>query len=183
VTQAKRHIHLTRSTSTVRWAFAIAALVLIQGCGFHLRGSNETLAHSYPLIDLKCDRKSEFRMCHDLSTRIVAMGSSISEEADISLNVSRVSSKQRAFTLDTDASAAEYELRHRIKYELLDKVSDQKLAGRIVERQQIYRHSASALIAKDREQENISKQLDDAIIDTILREISLVRLATQQTTQ
>lgn len=167
----------TVSSASIR-SMLLVVMLGLQACGFHLRGAEETLAQSFAELELICDRKGDFLMCHNLSKRIVAMGTSISSGAPYKLLVSRETSKQRALTLNPDASASEYELRHFLRYQLVDKASGDTLSSRVVERQQIYRHSASALIAKDREQENISEQLDNTIIDIILREISLLKRQT-----
>lgn len=119
-------------------------------------------------------------MCHHLNAKVLASGVRISDAAPYQLRVERLESRQRAFTLNTtDASAAEFELKHQIRYRLIDTATSEELAGRVVQRQQIYRHSASALIAKDREQETISNQLDNLILDIILREVSLLTLPGQ----
>ena len=148
---------------------------LLGACGFGLRGEQETLAFSFPELSVQCSRQSEFRLCHYLNSRIKASGTEIPDDSQYLLSIQRRESTQRAFTLRNDATAAEYELTHRIEYSLRDKSSKEKLSGRIVSRRQIYRHNASALIAKDREQESIELQLDQAIIDTILREVSLLK--------
>lgn len=150
-------------------------VALTSACSYKLRGQDETLAFSFPEIAIECDRKSEFYLCQYLFARVTAAGTEINDKASVSLSIARRESQQRAFTIREDATAAEYELTHTIEYSLRDKEQDLKLAGRQISRQQIYRRNASALIAKDREQAFLERQLDEALVNIMLREISLLK--------
>lgn len=151
----------------------VGVLATLQACGFQLRGHAQTLASSYPQLAVSCNNKSNWRQCQYLRASLDSAGTEITSHAEHRLSISKASTKQRAFTLRENATAAEYELTHSVKYQLRNTKTDTLLAGRTVTLSRIYRQNASRLLAKDREKEEIELAIDKAIVDTILREIAL----------
>jgi len=150
----------------------VICLLFLQACGFQLRGASETLAASYATLRVECNNKSNWKQCQYLRASLDAAGTEITNDSQYLLAVTKTSAKQRAFTLRDDASAAEYELTHSVLYRLSDLLTDNIINTRTVSLSRIYRQNASALLAKDREKEEIELAIDKAIIDTILREIA-----------
>lgn len=151
----------------------LVSLLSLSACGFHLRGNSETLVASFPKLAVQCNKKSDWQMCHYLNARITAMGTEISDDARFLLKVDRVQSSQRAISLNNDATAAEQELTHTMHYRLRDMDHGTTVSERMLSRSQIYRLNASALVAKDREKEELEKSLNQSLVNTLLREISI----------
>lgn len=171
---AKHRCALHRVNVAIKNLLLISSLALLTGCGFNLRGTAETLPATFPSLNIECEKKSAWRLCHYLNSRITSAGTVIDPNSSITLSVRRSETQNRVFSLESDATAAERELKHAIRYQLFDKSSGEVLSERTISRSQIYRHNASALIAKDREKEELQKSLDEALIDIMLREISIL---------
>jgi LPS-assembly lipoprotein len=162
-------------TPTCFKAMLLCGIVtVLSGCGFNLRGTAETLPATFPSLNVKCEQKSAWRLCHYLNSRITSAGTLIDPNATVILSVARAEVLERVFSLNSDATAAERELTHSIHYRLFDKTSGETLSERSISRSQIYQHNASALVAKDREKEELQNNLDESLIDIMLREISIL---------
>jgi len=155
-------------------AWIIGFAFMLSACGFHLRGQSESIAYQFPELQLKCKSKKHWELCHYLSNRLRASGVALQDKAPITLKINVPDSKQRTFSLNMDATSAETELMQSAHYQLIDRKNGEVIAQHSVERSQIYRLNASALIAKDREKAELQKSLDIAIADAILRELSLL---------
>ena len=168
------HISRLIPSSCLKVMILCAAVAVLSSCGFNLRGTAETLPATFPSLNVKCEQKSAWRLCHYLNSRITSAGTLIDPNASVTLSVSRDEVLQRVFSLNSDATAAERELTHSIHYRLFDKIRGEVLSERSISRSQIYRHNASALVAKDREKEELQNNLDESLIDIMLREISIL---------
>lgn len=167
-----RNIKAGSTGIALRLSFLACSLTL-SACGFQLRGTSETLVSSFPELAVQCNKKSDWQMCHYLNARVTAMGTEINDDARYELKVHRISASQRAISLNTDATAAEQELTHTLRYRLRDTSNGQTLAERALSKSQIYRLNASALVAKDREKEELQKSLNQSLVNAVLREISI----------
>lgn len=150
----------------------VAVVICLNACGFSLRGSHSTLTSKYDELKVDCRDKRDWELCHYLRSQITATGTTITESAAFELDVGSVSSKQRAITLDPDATANERELTHHLTYRLIDRKKDVVLLERTLSQSQVYRNNASALVAKDREQEELRQSINQYLVDTMIRELA-----------
>jgi len=145
---------------------------LISACGFQLRGT-QALPNSLSSLNFKCANEKAWDLCRQLSREFQLHQIKLSDEAEMTLSISNVSKKQRSVSIDNDASTAEYDLIYSVRYKLIHTETQTLISSQVVEANQSYRHQSSALIAKEREQDEIQTKLNQKITNIIFRQLSV----------
>jgi len=144
----------------------------ISACGFQLRGT-QALPDSLSTINFECANEKTWDLCRQLSREFQLHQIKLSNEAEMTLSISNVNKKQRSVSIDSDASTAEYDLIHSVRYKLIHSATQTLISSQLVEASQSYRHQSSALIAKEREQGEIQTKLNQKITNIIFRQLSV----------
>lgn len=153
----------------------IAACLLTSACGYHVRTA-ELDSLGFPSIALSCDKGSAWGLCKTLERELSAHSVELNKDARFQLDVSNISTKERAFTLNTDASADEYEMTRSVAFTLKDTQQDNAQYKNDISAKRIYRHNSDALLAKDREQLALTRALDKSLAREIIRQLTLIRI-------
>ena len=158
-------------------AFLIVGLLflMVQGCGFNVRTA-ELDSLGFSEVNLSCDKQNAWDLCQTLERELDGHNVALSSEAQHALEVFDISSKERVFTIDLDATADEYELTRSLAFSLSDLTNESSKYTNQVSARRIYRHNSDALLAKDREREAITKSLDTSLALEIIRQLTLIRL-------
>jgi len=158
---------------------AVALLTLsITACGYHVRTA-ELDSLGFHKVALSCDKSDAWGLCQTLERELKAHKVSLDQHARLSLDVSKITSKERAFTLNTNASADEYELTRSISFSLSDAQQEQARYQNEISAKRIYRHNSDALLAKDRERLALTRALDQSLAREIIRQLTLIRIGGQ----
>jgi len=145
---------------------------LISACGFQLRAT-QALPDSLSSLIFKCENEKTWDLCRQLSREFQLHQIKLSDEAEMTLSISNVNKKQRSVSIDSDASTAEYDLIYSVRYKLIHSATQTLISSQLVETNQSYRHQSSALIAKEREQDEIQTKLNQKITNIIFRQLSV----------
>jgi LPS-assembly lipoprotein len=127
---------------------------LISACGFQLRGT-QALPDSLSSLNFECANEKSWDLCRRLSREFQLHHIKLSDDAEMTLSISNVNKKQRSVSIDSDASTAEYNLIYSVRYKLIHSATQTLISSQFVETNQSYRHQSSALIAKEREQNEV----------------------------
>mgnify|MGYP000043444415 CR=1 FL=1 len=163
-----RHFRL----NSVSIVCLLSSSLFLNACGFQLRGI-QALPSNLSSINFQCANEKTWDLCRHLSKEFQVHQITLSEQAEMILVISSVNKQQRSLSINTDASTAEYDLIHSVHYQLIHSASQKQISSQRVEASQSYRHQASALIAKEREQDEIQTRLNQEIADIIFRQLSV----------
>lgn len=144
----------------------------LASCGFQLR-QNSILAQTISQLDVECLGDS-WRLCQRLKNQFQIQGLDISGDANFLLKISPLKSNTRALTVTSDASVAEYDLRHQVHYELISKSSDFVLSEKVVKASRLYDHDNKALLSQERQIDELEIGLQKELADKILNQLSLI---------
>ena len=155
------------------WPILLGVL-LLGGCGFQLRGDHALPERISPVWVTGMSRFSELH--RRLVQRLEANGiSTVAEgaEARTVLELRDYDGDQFVTALD-DGKAAEYELSRRISFSLRDAATREVVVPwRRLEYRRLYSLAPDTGFGKAMEREEIIDQLDQALVDGILRVLSL----------
>lgn len=145
---------------------------LISSCGFQLRGSQ-----SLPLIlkelKLECSNVANWQLCQSLREQLRNQRVKLDDNAEIALSVMPIESTQRVLSIQKDASAAEHELIQSVRYRLIHTPSQQQIVEQSASVDRSYRYDSSALLANERESNEITVALSQQLATIIVRQISV----------
>jgi LPS-assembly lipoprotein len=156
------------------WLF-LAVAVLLGGCGFHLRGDYDLPERISPLWISGVSRFDEFH--RRLSQRLEASGISVAGDAvgaRAVLELRGYGGDQFITALDDQGKVAEYELARRVSFSLRDAATREVLIPwRRLEGTRLYSLAPATGFGKAMEREEIIDQLDQGMVDDILRILSM----------
>ena len=147
----------------------------VSACGFHVRTA-ELDSLGFDALKLRCDESASWEFCQELKRELRAHKVNILDSARYELSIASIEAKERVFTINSDATADEYELRRTAKFALSDQTNTSAEYKNEVSARRIYRHNSDALLAKEREQETISRTLDHSLAKEIIRQLTLIRI-------
>jgi outer membrane lipopolysaccharide assembly protein LptE/RlpB len=164
-----------RNRSFSHLLISILLCLSLGACGFHLRTAEQE-SLGFKTLQFECNSNTSWALCENLERELSARGVTFSEDAQLTLQVNDIKSSERVFTINQDASADEYELTHEATFTLEDSENVDARYENTISARRIYRHNSSALLAKDREQEAISKALDVSLSREIIRQLTLIKI-------
>jgi len=157
---------------------ALAALSLVAGCGFHLRGEPQVdirklyitaAVPSTVVADIK-------RVLEKGPTRLVATV----PEAEAQLRILNEGREKVVYTVTGSGRVYEYQLRLFVRYELLAPGREEPvIAPTDIETRRLITYSATAPTAKEAEEQMIFKDMQLELAQQILRHIAAMTRAPQ----
>lgn len=159
-----------RPALTIRRIVSVAAAaLLITGCGFQLRGTSPVPLAVQPLA-VQCERGVPESLCRSLKTQLSIGGVQLAPDGDAGyrLTLSDFEQTRRATAITTRAAAAEYSLTQTVQMALVSPDQIPLIANTPVTARQSYRYDEANVLAKQREQEEIERQLNDQLSQQIL---------------
>ena len=166
---------LKAATKRVALLLIIASGALIQGCGFHVRTA-ELDSLGFNSVNFECDQAEHWQLCQSLERELRAHKVTMDEDAAFMLSIDSASSTERAFTINLDASADEYEITRLVKFTFSEANNTKSKYSNEINARRIYRHHSDALLAKEREKTTLTKALDKSIAREIIRQLTLIRI-------
>lgn len=145
----------------------------LSACGFHLRSYGENTS-SIDQITLDCPSTSAWALCHHLKQTLLLNNIQISNDAPLLLTISPLVQKSRVLSLQSNASAAELGLSSEVSYTISSIPDDEIRHKQNVNINNSYRHESSALLAKDRERDELQIQLSEQLAEEIVRQITVL---------
>ena len=153
---------------------ALLAMVLLPGCGFHLRGDHALPEQISPVQITGIDRFSDFHRKLRFALMDNGIGIADGTDARTQLVLQGFRGKEFVTALDREGKAAEFELSRVVSFSLREKATGQVLVpSRELERRGIYADAPLTGFGITLQREEIIAQLEDQLVDDILSAISL----------
>lgn len=151
----------------------LIGVTLLSSCGFHLRSYGDS-ASNIDAVSLICPSTQSWALCHHLKQTLLLNDIQIIDDATLTLAISPMIQKSRVLSLQANASAAELGLSSEVSYSLISKKDESVKHTQTVNINNSYRHESSALLAKDRERDELQTQLSQKLAEEIVRQISVL---------
>ena len=151
---------MTVAASVPMRHLAVAALALLAGCGFQLRGAPPVTAALQPLA-VDCSEEVPGELCDAVKDQLELGDIDLrpAEDADFVLRISDFRQQRRASAITLRAAAAEYTLRQTVDVEVITSDRIPLIEPTELSSSETYRYDESNVLAKQREEEALRDQL------------------------
>ena len=150
---------------------AAVAILLLTGCGFHLRGTgNAQLALSVIHVTSN-DAYGEMQQALERALTEAGVKLVPADKAAYSVHLLTERRTRRSVATTSDVQVAEYGLKMEVSFELTDAAGKQVIAPTTVTSQRIYRFDNSSLVGSDEEENLLNKEMRRDIASQIIRRI------------
>ncbi len=157
-------------------AFLLLTITLLAGCGFHLREAAQLPA---ALQDLRIEVADPFSpIGQELGRSLLRAGAHLHEDATAKVAVLRIHADTVATTplsVSGSARVQEYQVTHRIEFEVLAADGMVLVARNAIERRRDYRFDESQALGAAAEDELARKELRRDTVAALLRRIEATR--------
>lgn len=164
--------------TAVRYLLLLVLATLVQGCGFHLRGtgaSDALLPADISPLYIRGLAHGDF-MKLELEDLFVNSDIAVTDnpaEASSTLRITGRKSDRRVQTVDNRGKVVEYELRERLGFELVDRAGNVRVPAQSLELVQIYTNRKNQVLGSQQEESNLREDMWRRMSDQILRRVSL----------
>lgn len=164
---------MTRSLSSV---FVIFMLVLLASCGFHLRGQATIPEHLKVIyiqgVEMNKDLGSELKK--SLTRNGVTVVSEIQKDSAL-LTIVEYKVDRRVLSVGSDAKVSEVELYGFVKFKVSDAQGQILSDEQKVEARRDFQFDANQVIGTTEEGSSIRKQLDQQLVQSMLRRLAAIK--------
>lgn len=156
-----------------RVVFCLAIALLISGCGFQLRGAAPVSGALQPLA-LQCSRDLPAHLCQSLQQQLTLGEVALINiaRAEYVLSVGRYSETRRASAITANAGAAEYTLQQSVIINVISANKVPLIADTRLNASASYRYDETNVLAKQREERDLQKQLQERLAQQIVFRLS-----------
>ena len=152
-----------------------ALLLLLSACGWHLRGANQ-VDLDINSVYIRAENVTS-NMASDLKRALTVNRIAVTDSstgADYAIFLSHERNSRRAVSVGNDALVTEYELTLSIDYRIEDSGGKIVAPKRKAEVIRSYEFDRNAMVAKAQEESLILSEMQNAIIQQILRQLRFV---------
>lgn len=157
-------------------AFLLLTITLLAGCGFHLREAAQLPA---ALRDLRIEVADPFSpIGQELGRPLLRAGAHLHEDAAAKVAVLRIHADSITTTplsVSGSARVQEYQVTHRVEFEVLAADGTVLVARNAIERRRDYRFDESQALGAAAEDELARKELRRDTVAALLRRIEAIR--------
>ena len=163
--------------SVSRWSGRygwLALALLLSACGFQLRGTVD-LPPVLQATQLEGDRFS--LLVSELGMLLRNAGAGLVEErgqATAVLKVLDETSSQRVLSVGVSGRAAEYELHHRVDYQLEDARGEVLVPRQSLSARRTYQFDENDVLGKANEEESLREEMQRDLARRILQQVSVL---------
>jgi len=161
-----------KPTTALAFPILLALLTLLQGCGFHLRGTGTSSASLpadiSPLHVQGLPHRDFLKL--KLENGLVNSGIKITENAAEAASLLRITNRRsdrRVMTVDSRGKVLEYELRESLDFDLLDSSGKARVSTQPISVISIYRYEEQVLGGQQEEtflREDMWRRLSDQVL-------------------
>lgn len=158
-------------TGLYRTAAVCAVLILVTGCGFHLRGAVDlppSLQRTYVDAD-GVDRK----VVRELSQALRSSGVEVVRERSAAGAVLTMSQQydRRALSVDDNSDVREYELVYELRFDIRSVNGETVLSNQRVELYRDYTHDKDNILGKREEEDSIRESMMRDAVQQVMRRL------------
>lgn len=145
-----------------------ALCMLLAGCGFQLRGTQQVPVALQPLA-LDCGN-APAELCQALREQLTLSRVKVTDtsEAAYRLKLGGYERQRRASAITTTAAAAEYTLRHSVQVQVITSDRIPLIEPANLSATETYRYDEANVLAKRREEAELEEQLNQQLAQQIL---------------
>jgi LPS-assembly lipoprotein len=147
-------------------------VLLLAGCGFHLRSYNfEGAVESFAITG-----KTRVGIAQPLRRSLKQVGVEERPEGDAALIVDLLDQRNERRSISTGGGtrAAEYEISYAVQYRILDSADNELAAPTWIERQRVYRIDSDNIVGSSEEQALLERELTQDVVGQIIRAMDAV---------
>ncbi len=164
---------MSRSISNVLVGFL---LLLIAGCGFHLRGS-AALPDSLKVMyvqGISLQRDLGLELKRGLQSNDVTVLSEYQADSAV-LTILENKFERHVLSVGSDAKVSEYELYNLLRYKLTDSSGKVVIESDKVEAVRDYRFNQNEVLASGQEESQLRQALNEQLVQSLLRRLAAVK--------
>ncbi len=160
------------------WVSVLVSASMVSGCGFHLRGQIE-LPENLRQMALSCPQDESRDLCLNLRKSLEQSGIEIIDSSSATtglaavLSINEVEDQRRAVSIGNDAGVAEYEVTRSVRFSFTDARGNPIIADGKTSQFQSYRFDETSVLGKDKEEEQIRKELNQLLAQDILNRVAV----------
>jgi len=145
---------------TLFWAPLLLVLVVLQGCGFHLRTVADLPPSISPIhIGGLAQNDPMLETLRLVLTEANAQIADSQGQATTQLQLRNQSFSRRVLSVDSGGKVLEYELHHAFDFNLVDKDGNEKIAEQTVGTQRSYENPETEVLGKQREEAQMREEM------------------------
>lgn len=148
----------------------LASAILLQGCGWHLRGT-QVLPSELHILHLQTESDSS-KFARSLKRALKAMNVSLtdsSSSAPYTLTVSAIAPTTRTLSTTGAAKVAEYELTSTIIYTIHNREGDQLIGPTKLSTEKIYLYNSSNAVSSFEEESQLRQEMQHELVQQLIR--------------
>ena len=153
--------------------------ILITGCGFHLRGSQD-FSKTLPEVNVSGVNKYS-DLGRELLRSLAAANVNVFDESSIILNITNDTFSKRVLSVDSAGRANQYELRYDVSFTLVKTANNEKVkkivdlipAQNISEKRE-YLFDANLILATQDEENRLKKDMRQSVILQLMRRLNFL---------
>jgi LPS-assembly lipoprotein len=151
----------------------LAALGMLAACGFHLRGEYNVPFASVFVSNTGVSQVAD-KLRRELTNSPTRLMSS-AKDAEAQLNISEEKRERLILSLSGAGRVREYQLKLRVRYQLVDNKGGVPIPTSEVQLQRIMTYDDSQVIAKQQEEAMLYKDMEQDAASQILRRMTAIK--------
>lgn len=163
-----------------RYVVCIVLLVLVSACGFQLRGYDMQGEGGLKGLVLKslaltfADEAIEHEWQPLLSRQLSRFQVTVSEQAPVTLHLTKVRSNKGIVAYDSRGKAAEYELHHGLTFVFYDAQDRVLLGPDTVDSKRVYTFDQNRVSGKNQEERLLLREMRAEILQKLMRYLNRI---------
>ncbi len=148
-------------------------IIVLTGCGFHLRGALPTLTMDNPIYIAGVDKNSD--LYRELARQLRGAKSVITETRSLAksvLTISNYRSRERQLTLNSSNQAVEYELEESFNFSV--QTSNTTVESRPLKVTRVLGRTESETLAREREEREMRVNMRHDLVNQLMYQLARI---------
>jgi len=148
-------------------------IIVLTGCGFHLRGALPTLTMDNPIYIAGVDKNSD--LYRELARQLRGAKSVITETRSLAksvLTISEYRSRERQLTLNSSNQAVEYELEESFNFSV--QTSNTTVESRPLKVTRVLGRTESETLAREREEREMRVNMRHDLVNQLMYQLARI---------
>lgn len=148
-------------------------IIVLTGCGFHLRGALPTLTMDNPIYIAGVDKNSD--LYRELARQLRGAKSVITETRSLAksvLTISNYRSRERQLTLNSSNQAVEYELEESFNFSI--QTSNTTVESRPLKVTRVLGRTESETLAREREEREMRINMRHDLVNQLMYQLARI---------
>jgi LPS-assembly lipoprotein len=148
-------------------------IIVLTGCGFHLRGALPTLTMDNPIYIAGVDKNSD--LYHELARQLRGAKSVVTETRSLAKSVLTISdyrSRERQLTLNSSNQAVEYELEESFNFSV--QTSSTTVESRPLKVSRVLGRTESETLAREREEREMRINMRHDLVNQLMYQLARI---------